>query len=59
MREEIIRNLNFVLNALNGISVSGKNNLANLSGSIALLEDIRGKLAGVDIIPTSDIPDEK
>lgn len=40
MKNEIIQKLSAVLGALNSISVSGKNNLANLSGSISILEEI-------------------
>lgn len=40
MNEKIIQNIVAVLNALNNISVSGKQNLANLSGSISVLEDV-------------------
>lgn len=40
MKNEIMQKLSAVLGALNSISVSGKNNLANLSGSISILEEI-------------------
>lgn len=52
MKQEILKKLSIVLNALNNISVSGKVNLANLSGSITMLEEISGALSGADIIPT-------
>lgn len=42
MKDTILQTINAVLNALNTISVSGKQNLANLSGSIAALEDLYG-----------------
>ena len=51
MNEGIMQRLSAVLGALNGISVSGKQNLANLSGSIALLEEILNTLSDCDIIP--------
>lgn len=38
--EEIIRNLGAVITALNSVTVCGKQNLTNLSGSIAVLEDV-------------------
>lgn len=38
-----------ILNALNSIPVSGKQNLANLSGSIAVLEEIAGILEGAEV----------
>lgn len=52
MKEEIMQRLAVVLNALNSISVSGKQNLANLSGSIAVIEEVSGILEGSDIIAT-------
>lgn len=50
MKETILQNLIAVLNALNNISVSGKQNLGNLSGSIAVIEEITGMLEGADVI---------
>lgn len=41
MKDEVINRLVAVLNALDNISVRGKPNLANLSGSIAILEETR------------------
>ena len=49
MKEEIMSRLNAVLTALNAISVSGKQNLVNLSGSIAVLEEIAGVLNTAEI----------
>lgn len=49
MKEEILQQLAIVLNALNTIPVSGKQNLANLSGSIAVLEEIIGVLGEAEI----------
>ena len=37
MKDEIMNRLAAVLNALNAVSVNGKQNLANLSGSIAVM----------------------
>lgn len=39
MDKNIAQNIAAVLNALENVSVSGKRNLANLSGSIAVLEE--------------------
>ncbi len=49
MKEEILTNLATVVNVLNNISVSGKANLANLSGSMQVLEDVIGKLTNASI----------
>ena len=38
--EEIFSNIKAVVNTLNCISVSGRNNLVNLGGCIQVLEDI-------------------
>lgn len=48
MNEEIVQQLTIVLNALNTIPVSGKQNLANLSGSIAVIEEIIGTLENAE-----------
>jgi hypothetical protein len=50
MKTEIIQRLNLILGALNSISVSGKSNLANLSGSIAMLEEVAQMLNGAEIV---------
>ena len=50
MITEIMQRLNLILGALNSISVSGKSNLANLSGSIAMLEEVAQKLKSTEII---------
>ena len=39
--EENIKKISAVISALNKVTVCGKQNLSNLSGSIAVLEDIR------------------
>ena len=51
MKEQIMQRLGAVLNALNSISVSGKSNLANLSGSIAVIEEVHTMLMDFDIMP--------
>lgn len=50
MKEEIMQRLSLVLNALNSISVSGKANLANLSGSISIIEETCSILNDADIV---------
>lgn len=49
MKDEIMQRLNVVLNALNNITVNGKANLANLSGSIAVLEEVGAILSDAEI----------
>jgi hypothetical protein len=44
MKNEIIQKLGAVINALNNVSVSGEQNLANLSGSIAILKEVAGQI---------------
>ncbi len=58
MRDDIMQRLTVVLNALNNTSVSGKANLANLSGSIAVLEEICGMLSEA-VITTNNAPTEE
>lgn len=58
MKDEVMQRLAVILNALNSISVSGKANLANLSGSIAMLEEIGTILGNVDMV-SKDEPKEK
>lgn len=48
MKDEILQRLAVVLNALNNIDVRGKANLANLSGSIAMIEEVSAMLSGVE-----------
>lgn len=60
MKEFIMQRINAVLNALNNISVSGKQNLGNLSGSIAVLEELYGALAEwKDAAPTQSEPEKQ
>lgn len=48
MKNEIVQRINAVLSALNNIDVRGKSNLNNLSGSIALLEEVASMLSSVE-----------
>lgn len=50
MKDEIMQRLSAAANALNTIPVSGKQNLANLSGSINVIEEVLGMLDGADIV---------
>ena len=58
MRDDMMQRLTVVLNALINTSVSGKANLANLSGSIAVLEEVCGILSEA-VITTNDAPAEE
>ncbi len=49
MKQQLIENINAVLGALNSITVSGKANLANLVGSINILENIGSTIANMEI----------
>ena len=49
MKEKIMQELQAVVNALNTISVSGKENLGKLGGSISVLENIFGALSNADV----------
>ncbi len=53
MKEELLQQLSAVLGALNAVSVSGKQNLTNLSGSIAVLEQISAALQDAEIHPAN------
>ncbi len=59
MKDEIMQRLTVTLNALNSITVSGKANLANLSGSIAMLEEIGAMLSEAEIKPKDDAAGKK
>ena len=59
MKDEIMQRLTVTLNALNSISVNGKANLANLSGSIAMLEEIGVMLSEAEIKPKDDAAGKK
>ena len=58
MQEDIMQRLTVTLNALNSVSVSGKANLANLSGSIAMLEEVASLLNSAVITPNEDATDK-
>ena len=58
MKDKIMQNIIAVLGALNNITVSGKQNLANLSGSISVLEEIAGILEGADVVIPGSKADE-
>ena len=58
MKEDIMQRLTVTLNALNSVSVSGKSNLANLSGSIAMLEEVASLLNSAVITPNEDATDK-
>lgn len=52
MKDEILQRLDITLSALNTVSVNGKANLANLSGSIAMIEEIYTLLKGAEVNST-------
>lgn len=54
MKEQIMQRLAVVLNALNNTSVSGKPNLANLSGSITMLEEVAQILNDAEIVEATN-----
>ena len=56
MKDEIMNRLAAVLNALNAVSVNGKQNLANLSGSIAVIEEVAAMLGEASIEKASAEP---
>ena len=58
MKEDIMQRMTVTLNALNSVSVSGKANLANLSGSIAMLEEVASLLNSAVITPNEDATDK-
>ena len=58
MKEDIMQRLTVTLNALNSVSVSGKANLANLGGSIAMLEEVASLLNSAVITPNEDATDK-
>lgn len=60
MKNELIQKLTAVITALNNVSVNGKLNLMNMSGSISLLEDIITSLQNCDItVKTADENEQK
>ena len=58
MKNEIMQKISAVLNALNNISVNGKNNLVNLSGSISVLEEVANALNSATITQNNEAQDE-
>lgn len=59
MKDEIMQRLIAALNALNSIPVSGKPNLANLSGSIAVIEEVIGILENAEVVEKAKEADKK
>lgn len=59
MKDSIIESIIAVVNALNSISVSGKQNLANLSGSIYTLENVLSSIKSCDIVDNGKQEDNK
>ena len=45
MSEKVLPLLNAVYNALNGVTVHGRQNLENLAGSLKILEDVMNMIA--------------
>ena len=58
MKEEILKRLNVVLNALNNVDVRGKSHLANQSGSIAMIEEVCAILADAEIVAVNHSEDK-
>nr|DAX24595.1 MAG TPA: hypothetical protein [Caudoviricetes sp.] len=58
MKEEILKRLNVVLNALNSVEVRGKSNLANQSGSIAMIEEVCAILSDAEVIAANHSEDK-
>lgn len=49
MKENVLERLTVVLNALNSVYVRGKENLANMTGSIQVLEEVLSMLSEAEI----------
>ena len=49
MKDEILQRLDITLSALNTVFVNGKANLANLSGSIAMIEEVYTLLKDAEV----------
>ncbi len=58
MKEEILKRLNVVLNALNSVEVRGRSNLANQSGSIAMIEEVCAILSDAEVIAANHSEDK-
>ena len=54
MNKNILNKIASVINALNGIEVKGKTNLMNLSGSIAVLEEVCQEIANAPEEPAAE-----
>lgn len=59
MKDQVMQQLGFVLNALNNVYVKGRANLANLSGSIAILEEVADVLNNAEIVEATSKSAEK
>ena len=59
MKDELMNRLSTVLNALKQARVNGKQNLANLSGSIAVIEEVAAMLSDASIEKASAADGEK
>ncbi len=49
MKNDVMQKIALVINALNSVTVCGEQNLANLSGSIAVLKEIVSQLNNCEI----------
>lgn len=58
MKDQIMQRLTLVLNALDNVSVRGKTNLANLSGSISMLEEVAKMLNDAEIVEATEPAEE-
>lgn len=58
MKDQIMQRLTLVLNALDNVSVRGKTNLANLSGSISMLEEVAKMLNDAEIVEATESAEE-
>lgn len=58
MKDQIMQRLTLVLNALDNVSVRGKANLANLSGSISMLEEVANMLNDANIVEATKPAEE-
>ncbi len=54
MKNDIIQRLIAAINAMNTIPVSGKQNLVNLSGSIAVIEEVIEMLKNAEVSPLNE-----
>ena len=59
MKDQVMQQLGFVLNALNNVYVKGKANLANLRGSIAILEEVADVLNNAEFVEATSKSAEK